>query len=115
MDNEVERRSHPRFSIKWPITVFRNHGPLEGETRNISLTGLFISSYESLHLNEHLQLSLNPPIHKPILVSGEVVWTDSEAQKDTVSKCSSGFSFGKITDADRSLLEDLITVQINQQ
>ena len=113
MGAEIEKRQHPRVNVRLPIVMLCHHGRLEGETKNISCMGMFISSYEPLNKDEYLRLAFEPPRLKPIWVSGEVVWTDSEKMRGTTNAFSSGFSFVKISDADRDLLKNWLTGQIS--
>ena len=113
MAAEIEKRQHPRVNVRLPIVMLCHYGRLEGETRNISCTGMFISSYKPLNKDEYLRLAFEPPRLKPIWVSGEVVWTDSEEIRGTTNAFSSGFSFVKISDADRDLLKNWLTGQIS--
>ena len=109
MAKEGERRTHLRFNVRWPITVLSEHGRTEGETRNISVSGMLIQCNEQLNQNEFLRLSLESPKKLPIWVSGTVVWSDSGRTSDAKTDYSMGFSFVEIADADRALLNDLVT------
>ena len=113
MTAEIEKRQHPRVNVRLPIVMLCHHGRLEGETKNISCTVMFINSHEPLNQDEYLRLAFEPPQLKPIWVSGEVVWTDSEKMRRTNNAFSSGFSFVKISDTDRDLLKNWLTGQIN--
>ena len=98
MTKEAENRKHPRVNARWPLTVLSEHGRIEGETRNLSISGVLIQCDEHLHLNEFLRLALEPPLKPPIWVSGEVVWSDSERSHENAENYSMGFSFVEISD-----------------
>jgi hypothetical protein len=114
MSNEAENRRHPRVNARWPLTLLRQHERIEGETRNISISGVLIQSDEPLRLNEFLRLSLEPPLIPPIWVSGEVVWADSERSSEKTENHLMGFSFGKISYVDRTLFRDLVSIASTQ-
>ena len=110
MDKEAERRRHPRIHVRWPITVFIDQRRIEGETRNISVSGLFIRCDDALRREESLLLSLRPQEGQEIWVKGKVAWSDSSRFNGTITKYSMGFSFVEISDRDKLLLEDLVSV-----
>ena len=111
MSTQIEKRQNPRVDVRLPIVMLCHCGRLEGETKNISSTGMFIRSDAPLNKDEYLRLAFEPPTLKPIWVSGKVVWTDCEKMDGTTTEFSSGFSFVKISDADRDLLKTWVTNQ----
>ena len=114
MANEAENRRHPRVNSRWPLTVLSEHGRIEGETINISISGLLIQCDEPLHLNEFFRLAFGPPLIPPILVSGEVVWSDPERSSEIAENYSMGFSCVKISYVDRTLFRDLVSIASTQ-
>ena len=101
------------MDVQLPIVMLCHYGRLEGETRNISSTGMFIRSYKPLNQDEYLRLAFEPPKFKPIWVSGKVLWTDSEKVDVTTNEFFSGFSFVKISDADRDLIKKWVNGQMS--
>lgn len=71
-----DKRKHPRVEVNWPITIYFEDEKIEGESRNISAEGLFICSERPLPLKKILRISINPPDHQAIGLSGEIVWSD---------------------------------------
>jgi hypothetical protein len=112
VENE-ERRENTRVEVRWPITLLSDRGRISGETRNISLTGIFMRSEKPLKENEFLRLALEPPKENSIWVSGKVVWSDTRGEDGVLWDHSMGFCFVEISEADRTLLEDLLTVSKN--
>jgi len=112
MPTEIEKRQHPRVDIRLPVVMLCHHEILAGETRNISLTGMFIRSYKPLNQDEDLRLAFEPPKLKPIWISGKVLWGDYEKVDGTTNEFFSGFSFLKISDADHDLLKKWMTGQM---
>ncbi|MBW1799113.1 MAG: PilZ domain-containing protein [Deltaproteobacteria bacterium] len=112
MATDIEKRQQPRVDVRLPIVMLCYHGRLEGVARNISCSGMFIRSEEPLNKDEYLRLAFEPPQSKPIWVSGDVVWTASVESGRTTNAFSSGFSFAKITDADRDLLKNWLNGQM---
>ena len=65
---------HPTIKVRWPITIYTEKGPVEGEARNITGSGIFIHCKEQLRQNERC---LRMPCDDPValvkqLVLGEV-------------------------------------------
>ncbi len=114
MATQTERRQNSRINVRWPVTILKDDSIMEGETRNISLTGVLIRCNEPMHKNEFLRLALEPPKRQSIWVSGEVAWSDSERDEEIMTNHSMGFSLIEISEVDRALLEDLCTLVSNQ-
>jgi hypothetical protein len=53
-----QRREHSRVEVCWPMSIFRSQGPIEGEVRNISLTGALIRCLEIPDPDEALRLGI---------------------------------------------------------
>ncbi len=97
----IEKRKHTRIEARWPITVLTNEGIIEGETRNISVGGMYINCKVPLSLNESYRVSITPPNHQNIELSCKVVWSDLYGI---------GFCFVEVPDEDRHLLRDIISI-----
>lgn len=110
-----ERRKHSRSGVRWPITIWADHGTIEGETRDISIGGMAVRCDEPLHLNEVFRIAILPPDHKAIGVSGKVIWSDQYAidrHDSAVGLGRLGLSFGDISDEDRRIFEDALTALV---
>ena len=110
MSNRVERRKHDRIRVRWPITVLTGHGTIEGETRNITVDSIFICCEEPLRLNEIFPMSISPPNHQMIEVTGKVIWSDLYAVDDRNTAFGTGICFVKISDGDRHFFKDVVSV-----
>ena len=73
---ENEKRKYPRVEVNWPVTIYCENEEIEGESRNISAEGIFISTEKPLPLNKPLSISVRPPDHQAIGLKGEVVRSD---------------------------------------
>lgn len=111
MENEIERRKHPRSKVRWPITIFTSdRSTIEGETRNITVDGMLICCDEPLPLNEILSMSIMPPNHQAMNVVGKVIWSDLYAIDEENTTLGMGLCFVKISDGDRHFLKDVASV-----
>jgi len=114
METGAENRNHPRVNVRWPLTVLSKHRRIDGETRNISVSGVLIQCDEPLYQNEFLRLALEPPRKTPIWVSGQVVWSDWDKAHEDSKNYAMGFSFVEISDVDQVLLKDLVSLASGQ-
>jgi hypothetical protein len=105
----IEKRRHPRIPVRWPITIITDKGTIEGESRNITIAGVFIHCQEEIHENEVHQIIIKIPKQEAILVKGQVVWSNFDSMEETNLYRGMGFSFIKISEDDRMVLADVIS------
>ncbi|MFH1349714.1 MAG: PilZ domain-containing protein [Pseudomonadota bacterium] len=110
MTNTIEKRNQPRIDIKWPIKIFASHGTFEGETKNISSEGILICCEEPLNLNEIYLISIIPPLQDAIGFSGRVIWSDFYGICDKNNPVCIGFCLVEISEKDRHLFNNLLTL-----
>ena len=107
MDDFIEKRTHQRVEVQWPITVFTDEGVIEGETINITAAGISFSCDEPLSLNETYRIFVMPVENQAIELKGRVVWSDVYGIDDENGTVCIGFCFIEISDEDRQVIEDL--------
>ena len=105
----IEKRRHPRIPVRWPVTIITEKGTIEGESRNITIAGVFIHCQEEIHENEVHQMIIKIPKQESILLKGRVVWSNFDSMEETNNYRGMGFSFIKISDDDRMVLADVIS------
>lgn len=105
----IEKRRHPRIPVRWPVTIITEQGTIEGESRNITVAGVFVHCQEEIHENEVHQMIIKIPKQESILVKGRVVWSNFDSMEETNNYRGMGFSFIKISDDDRMVLADVIS------
>lgn len=109
MINTIERRTYHRINVAWPISMVLDGESIDGETINITVDGVLITCEEPLQLNEVLRISINPPNHRSIEVTGKVIWSDHYAIDEQDAAFGMGICFVKISDVDRHFLKDLVS------
>ena len=109
MTDGIEKRRHPRIPVRWPVTIITDEGTIEGESRNITVEGIFIHCQEELHENEVHQMIIKIPEQESILVKGRVAWSNFDSMEEGNTYRGMGFSFIKISDDDRMVLADVIS------
>jgi Tfp pilus assembly protein PilZ len=105
----IEKRRHPRIPVRWPVTIITDKGTIEGESRNITIAGVFIHCQEEIHENEVHQMIIKIPKQESILVKGRVVWSNFDSMEESNNYRGMGFSFIKISEDDRVILADVIS------
>jgi hypothetical protein len=105
-----EKRKAPRINVNWPITIITSQGTIEGESRNITPSGIFIHCKKKLPEDEVYQMIIKLPNGKQIIVRGQMMWSNLNGRDDTGSLVDMGFSFIKMSDEDQKVLRTVISV-----
>lgn len=104
-----ERRKTERISVKWPITVITEEGTIEGESVNITPSGVFVRSKKLLKENENYQMIIRLPNAKQVLLRGKLVWSNLSGEEHSEAFADMGFSFVKMDEQDQKLLRAVIS------
>jgi len=107
--NNIERRKDTKIKVRWPTTVLTDDGTIEGKTRNITVEGVFMRCKEPLRLNEIYRISIRPPNHQNIELTGKVIWSNFDGIDGPKTAFGMGFCFVQVSDEDRHLLYDLVS------
>jgi hypothetical protein len=113
LTDDTERRQHPRIPVRWPITVITKQGNIEGESRNITIAGLFVHCLEKLEKNQDYQMIIKIPEKESLLLNGRVVWSNFDNVDYNDSYVGTGFCFIKVSKEDRGVLSELISRYTN--
>ena len=73
-----ELRMHPRKACRKPTLLATGDTTFKGEVKNVSLSGVFISSEKALKLDQTLTLSVPGKGDKVLKMEGQVVWCSRE-------------------------------------
>ena len=110
MVDPSERRQMPRINVNWPITIITSQGTIEGESRNITLSGVFIHCKTKLPEDEVYQILIKLPNEKQIVVKGQMMWSNLNGRPDTGVLVDMGFSFIRMSDEDQEVLRSVISL-----
>lgn len=105
-----ERRKAPRINVNWPITIITSQGMIEGESRNITPSGIFIHCKRRLPEDDIYQMIIKLPNDKQIIVKGQMMWSNLNGREDAGALVDMGFSFIKISDQDQKVLRTVISL-----
>jgi hypothetical protein len=106
--SDRDKGSQPSIAARWPITIITTKGRIEGESRNITVTGVFINCNEELQKDEPCRVVIKPPQKNSIEVKGKLVWSNSESNNRRDSLPGMGFSFVKVNKEDLHLLNQAV-------
>lgn len=103
-----ERRKCPRIEIRWPISIQTDHGVVNGETVNISSEGVSICCDEPIPLEKSLKISILPPNHHIIEISGRITWSDLCGIDAENASVGIGICFLEISKADQDYFNQVV-------
>ena len=103
----IERRLHPRILVKWPAVVETPHGPVEGETKDISVDGVFIFCTKEPENGENFPILLKPSEQRTISVVGAKIWSGSFTVENK-KVFGMGLQFIEISTEDRDYIAALV-------
>ena len=110
MVDPTERRIAPRINVNWPVTIITSEGMIEGESRNITPSGVFIHCKKKLPEDEVYQMIIKLPNGKQIVVRGQMMWSNLNGREDTGALVDMGFSFIKMSEQDQKVLKTVISL-----
>ena len=108
MASDHDMRNQPSIAARWPITIITKRGRIEGESRNITVTGVFINCEEEIQKDETCRMVIKPPRKNSIEVKGKLVWSNGDSNNRRRSLPGMGFSFVKVNKEDLHLLNQAV-------
>lgn len=103
----TKKRRHPKLSERWPVTVLTQDCEANGETRSLTVEGVFFLCPERLKEGELCHMKISLP-EKPLELKGELAWSNVENFKPDHAIPGMGYCFMRISTEDRGRLEDAI-------
>jgi hypothetical protein len=108
-----EKRKLPRVNARWPVTIVTEKGEVDGETRNITVEGVFLHCLERLREGEVYRMTIKLP-EQPVEVAGKLAWSNLDNFHPDHAIPGMGFCFVKISEKDRGRLGDAIASHRNK-
>jgi hypothetical protein len=87
-------RKHKK-TVRWPLIIFTDEGPIEAETRSVTLTGIFIHCKDQLNQNAIYRVIIKHP-QGAIEVEGKLIWSNLQCMTHKSKFPGMCFSFLKI-------------------
>ncbi len=113
MSNKIEIPKEHELKVKWPIKVLGDQGKTEGETKKITTSGIFIGCEKPLILNQLYHIFIYPPNNKAMRFNGKATWSSFYGIDDKDNYVAIGVCFIQISDKDRQVLSDMVSVHHN--
>jgi Tfp pilus assembly protein PilZ len=103
----MEKRKQHRYKIRWPITIHTKKGLIDGESRNVTGSGIFIHCQEKLRQDEVYRMVIRFPEREPVELKGKLVWSNLEGVDSKGALAGMGFSFVKFSSEDRHRIDNM--------
>ena len=115
MRSKFELRIQPRAEIKWPVTLLSTQAKIEGEMRNVSPAGAFVSCREQPPADGNFFIIIKPPGLQTLSVAGKVIWSTILEPKEGDSSLGIGIQFTNMTPGDRKFLSNLVALHYKEK
>ena len=103
----IERRQHPRVLVNWSAVVETPQDAVEGDTKDISVDGVFIFCSKEPEIGEKFPILLEPSEQRSISVVGKKIWSGF-FNIDNRSVFGMGVHFIYTSPEDRQYIADLV-------
>ena len=103
MADDLEIRERPKLKAKKPVIILTNESMIEGESRKITETGIFLTCKENLPKNETYTMAIRLSQKESVIVKGELMWSNLDSLRFGSPLADMGISFIKVLEEDRHL------------
>jgi len=107
-----EKRRNPRIAISWQALIEMAGQTDNVQLKDISLGGAFVVCAEPLALNDKFKISIRIPNRELLILTAEVVWSNSNVPADRVVNRGMGIRFIENTEEDRQRLNEALAVSL---
>ena len=105
VSTQKKEREFSRAKVSWPLSILTVQGPLEGEVRDISLTGALIHCQQLPDPDKLMPMAIEiPEQHHSLFATGEMVRLDIEDGESDNPSFLLGVRFAEISEEDLSFL-----------
>ena len=106
-----KKRIAPRAQVRWPVTMLTSQAKVEGEIKNISSKGAFVSCKGLPPLEDGFVMVINAPDHKTMNLNGKIVWSTVVESAEGDSQFGIGVQFTRMTADDSQFLHSMSAKQ----
>jgi uncharacterized protein (TIGR02266 family) len=102
------RRHHPRFSVEAEVTLASEHNFYAGLIENLSVSGIFISTFELRRIGERIDFSIRLGDSEDVVRGvGEVRWIRQYSETSDTPP-GMGLSFVELDPASRARIQHFL-------
>lgn len=102
-------RQHARVRVSFPATIVSGGRSFEGKVENISLTGALVHCTELPNLNERLQLQIDLPGYRYMMVVGaKIIRLDVHHTDEGAPAYDLGVTFFDVSEEDLKFLSSKV-------
>ena len=102
-----EKRIAPRAPVRWPVTMLTPQAKVEGEIKNISSKGAFVSCKDLPPVEDGFVIVIKAPDHKTMNLHGKIVWSTIVESSEGDSQFGVGVQFTRMTADDSQFLHSV--------
>jgi hypothetical protein len=102
----IEILKDRKIKVRWPLLIYTDDGPIEGETRTLTGAGIFVRCEERLRKNKIYRMIIKHP-KMAIEVEGQLTWLNLDGGGHESIFPAMNFSFLRISDADPQSLKTI--------
>ena len=106
-----KKRIAPRAPVRWPVTMLTSQAKVEGEIKNITSKGAFVSCKDLPPLEDGFVMVINAPDHKTMNLNGKIVWSTVVESAEGDSQFGIGVQFTRMTADDSQFLHSMSAKQ----
>jgi hypothetical protein len=110
--DHLEIRERPKVKTKKPIIILTNQSMIEGESRKITETGIFLACKESLPKNETYTMAIRVSQKESVIVKGELMWSNLDSLRLGSPLSDVGMCFIRILEEDRHLFNHKVIARL---
>jgi hypothetical protein len=88
---------------------------IEGESRKITETGIFLTCKENLPKNETYTMAIKLSKKESVIVKGELMWSNLDSLRFGSPLSDVGFSFIKVLEEDRHLFNHKVVHRLEAE
>jgi len=91
--DQPKQRAHARYGLRLPVRLVYQERSIEGESRNLSIGGMFIETPEPIPYGAQVQVFFSVPTHnQEIKANATVCWVE----KTSSSPAGVGVKYGAL-------------------
>lgn len=112
--DQLEIRKRPKVKARKPIIILTNQSMIEGESRKITETGIFLNCKENLPKNETYTMAIKLSKKESVIVKGELMWSNLDSLRLGSPLSDVGMCFIKILEEDRHLFNHKVIERLEE-